>query len=172
MATNLNPNMLSPTEKLDIVLDPNTSESTLNLLLSDLSWLEELLNSDYSVRMEAETLCDQLCANPNTSPELLYKLWKIADSVDALQNPNAPIQLLWEVAEDHALDVDDYYQYNLVCNPNLPAELLDMLCEVPSEEVREIIANHPNVSTKTLWKMYDKGSADIAEQSLKDRGEL
>ena len=163
---------LSAIEKLDIAIDPNTPTTVLDELLSDLTWLTRLLNDgngqDY---VDADNFCVALGENPNITPSRLYQLWEATETVAVLHNPNFPMDKLLEITREHTGDIDDYYQYNIACNPNATAEILALLSGVRSNDVRKLVAEHPNTSSGTLvyltYDLVDK-IANIASNRLKE----
>ena len=159
-------------EKLDLALDPNTSSDTLDVLFSDLTWLSEMINhSNGQDYIDADNLCVALGEDCNTKSDMLYRLWEATETVAVLHNPNFPVDKLLEITREHFGDIDDYYQYNIACNPNATAEILSLLANAKSKYVRKLVVEHPNTDGDTLCDLtYDCEDeiATIASDRLKE----
>lgn len=66
------------------------------------------------------------------------------------ENPNTPAELLRELAQDPAHQLDIPVLKAVVANKNMPQDALSALIESPYQEVRYSIARHPNVSLDAL----------------------
>jgi len=66
-------------------------------------------------------------------------------------NPNTPVTILHELAQDTYWRVREY----VAKNPNIPLNLLNELVKDEKWEVRRQAATHPRVTTKILITLFE-----------------
>ncbi|MEH2260960.1 HEAT repeat domain-containing protein [Nostoc sp.] len=104
------------------------------------------------------------CSN-KTPIKVLEQLAKDADETVrqvVLQNANLPLQILLELARDKSLNVRSWLLYKSSHNKTLtPIQLLEILAQDESEQVRAKVAEHPDSSVEILTRLANDTSREV-----------
>ncbi|MEH1999377.1 MAG: hypothetical protein V7L00_11620 [Nostoc sp.] len=105
-------------------------------------------------------------ARSNKTPiQVLEQLAKDADETVrqvVLQNANLPLQSLLELARDKSLNVRSWLLYKSSHNKTpTPIQLLEILAQDESEQVRAKVAEHPDSSVEILTRLANDTSREV-----------
>lgn len=127
-----------------VASNPNASPSTLAQLQIDPPIFFEYNDIDGS---EFNTLFSCIAANPNTPAHILGNLASnYSICYELAGNPNTPISILNQLA-----NWNNWQMWkSLISNPALPISALERLSSVESQDIRQEILNHQNVSTDAI----------------------
>lgn len=129
-----------------IAQNPNTPVATLEELVEN---PPQIYNYEDSDGEEFEHLLTCIAKNPNTPESILLKVAKnYSSSVQyaIAENPNAPIAILNKFADCH----NSTLHQALIRNPNTPTAILEKLAGEQSQETRNLVKAHPNVSEMAI----------------------
>ena len=167
---------MSEEDQIDLALDNNTPADVLTELANtanedNILDTEELVKriasnpntppeilerfATQSPFIHIEPLVRRVASNPSTPPELLSSLIDYSANVRAIvaENPSTPITILKMLSnpEEH-IDV----RYGIVCNKNLPRELVDILVNDPDSDIRGELADREDLPKDVIENMLYK----------------
>ena len=140
--------------QLAISQNPFTPTEALNLL------------ANYAEKETKNEISIALAKHPNTSEQVLLKLYPKHKHTIITQRKNLPLSIIEQLVRDRS-DKNFYYFVNSVINqPNISGEILELLANDSLESMRINIAKHPQVLGTTLKQLAQDSSFQVRKAVL------